>query len=110
MKCRIHRCNCRKVWSIQNRKSKNTAQSILLIGEWFAELKPERKCEPKGFVATKRSQEVICNPTINYLEKFIIIDKLIYDKKTVNFNIKNGKSLFFSEDGSCYVLKEVKEL
>lgn len=108
MKCKIHRCNCRKVWSIQNRKSKTTAQSILLIGEWFTELKPERICEPKGFVTTKQNQEIIYNPTKKYLEKFIIIDKLIYDKKNVNFNIKFGNSLFFAEDGTCYVLKEVK--
>lgn len=104
MKCKIHRCNCRKVWSIQNRKSKITAQSILLIGEWFAELKPERRCEPKGFVTTKKSRDIIYNPTNNYLKNFMIVDKLIYDKKNVNFNIKYGKCLFFAEDGTCYIL------
>lgn len=109
MKCKIHRCNCRKVWSIQNRKLKNTAQSILLIGEWFAEIKPERSCEPKGFVATKRREHIILDPPSKYMEKFIIIDKLIYDKKNVNFNIKNGNCLFFAEDGTCYILKEVKD-
>lgn len=109
MKCKIHRCNCRKVWSIQNRKSKITAQSILLIGEWFTELKPERRCEPKGFVSTKMSREIIYNPTDKYLENFKIVDKLIYDKKNVNFNIKNGKCLFFAEDGTCYILKKEKE-
>jgi hypothetical protein len=109
MKCKIHRCNCRKVWTIQNRKSKITAQSILLIGEWFTELKPERRCEPKGFVSTKMSREIIYKPTDKYLEKFSIVDKLIYDKQNVNFNIKNGKCLFFAEDGTCYILKEEKE-
>lgn len=109
MKCKIHRCNCRKVWSIQNRKSKITAQSILLIGESFAELKPERSCEPKGFVSTKESREIIYNPTNKYLENFKIVDKLIYDKKNVNFNIKNGKCLFFSEDGTCYILIKENE-
>jgi hypothetical protein len=104
MKCKIHRCNCRKVWSIQNRKFKITSQSIL-IGEWFTELKPERRCEPKGFVITKENREIIYNPTIKYLENFKIVDKLIYDKINVNFNIKNGKCLFFAEDGTCYILK-----
>ncbi|MDQ0970887.1 hypothetical protein QFZ31_000765 [Neobacillus niacini] len=106
MKSKIHRCNCRKVWSIQNRKFKITVQSILLTGEWIAELKPERKCEPKGFVTTKKSREIVYNPTSKYLENFTIIDKLIYDKKNVNFNIKNGKCLFFAEDGTCYILKK----
>ncbi|MFB3165292.1 hypothetical protein ABLO26_28465 [Neobacillus sp. 179-J 1A1 HS] len=106
MKSKIHRCNCRKVWSIQNRKFKITVHSILLTGEWFAELKPERKCEPKGFVTTKKSQEIVYNPTSKNLENFTIVDKLIYDKKNVNFNIKNGKCLYFAEDGTCYILNK----
>ncbi|MDF2792187.1 MAG: hypothetical protein K0S80_5289 [Neobacillus sp.] len=106
MKSKIHRCNCRKVWSIQNRKFKITVQSILLTGEWFAELKPERKCEPKGFVTTKKSRGIVYNPTSKHLENFTIVDKLIYDKKNINFNIRNGKCLFFAEDGTCYILKK----
>lgn len=103
---KIHRCNCRKVWSIQNRKTKVTANSILLIGEWFAEIKPERRCEPKGFVTTNKSQEIIYNPSQEYVENFVKVEKLIYDKKNINFNIKNGKYLLFAEDGSCYILKK----
>jgi hypothetical protein len=106
MKSKIHRCNCRKVWSIQNRKTKVTANSILLTGEWYAELKPERRCDPKGFVTTKRSHEIIFNPSLNYIENFIKVEKLIYDKKNVNFNIKNGKYLLFAEDGTCYILEK----
>lgn len=55
------------------------------------------------------SREIIYNPTDKYLENFKIVDKLIYDKKNVNFNIKNGKCLFFAEDGTCYILKKEKE-
>jgi hypothetical protein len=108
MKSKIHRCNCRKVWSIQNRKTKVTADSILLNGEWYAELRPERRCDPKGFVATKRSQEIIFNPPREYIENFRIVEKLNYDKKNVSFNIKNGKYLLFAEDGSCYILEKAK--
>ncbi|WP_045516754.1 hypothetical protein [Neobacillus niacini] len=106
MKSKIHRCNCRKVWSIQNRKTKVTASSILLIGEWFAEIKPERRCDPKGFVTTNKSHEIIYNPSQEYVENFVKVEKLIYDKKNINFNIKNGKYLLFAEDGSCYILKK----
>lgn len=94
MKSKIHRCNCRKVWSIQNRKFKITVQSILLTGEWIAELKPERKCEPKGFVTTKKSREIVYNPTSKYLENFKIIDKLIYDKKTSTSILKTENVYF----------------
>ncbi|MDR7079206.1 hypothetical protein J2Y03_004264 [Neobacillus niacini] len=106
MKSKIHRCNCRKVWSIQNRKSKVTAHSILLTGEWSAELKPERKCDPRGFVTTDRSQEIVINPPHDFIKNFVKVEKLIYDKKKVNFNIKNGKYLLFAEDGNCYILKK----
>ena len=109
MKSKIHRCNCRKVWAIQNRKTKVTADSILLNGEWYAELRPERRCDPKGFVAAKKSQEIIFNPAREYIENFRIVEKLNYDKKKVNFNIKYGKYLLFAEDGSCYILEKTKD-
>jgi hypothetical protein len=109
MKSKIHRCNCRNVWSIQNRNKKTTANTILLDGEWFAELKPERGCDPKGFVTTNKSQEIILNPSFSYLKNFKKAGKLIYDKKNINFNIIKGKYLFFDEDGTCYILKKEQE-
>ncbi|MGG3468733.1 hypothetical protein ABES02_14785 [Neobacillus pocheonensis] len=106
MKCKIHRCNCRKVWSLQNRKTKTTANTVLLNGEWFAELKPERKCNPKGFVVTNQNQDIIINPNQEFIGQFQRIAKLIYDKEKVDFNILKGKYLYFAEDGTCYILKK----
>lgn len=105
MKSKIHRCNCRKTWAIQNRKTHITATTILLFGKWTTELKPERKRNPKGFVITNNSEEIMINPSIDVVEKFLKIAKLIYDKKNVNFNVSYGKFLFFAEDGTCYILK-----
>jgi hypothetical protein len=109
MKSKIHRCNCRRIWSIQNRKSKTTAQSILITGEWSAELKPERRCDPKGFVTSNKAQEIIFNPTNELLGNYVKVEKLFYNKKNVEFNIKKGKYLFFAEDGTCYILKRATE-
>lgn len=108
MKYKIHRCNCRKVWSVQNRKSKFTASSLLLNGTWTAELKPKRKGNPKGFVTTKNSQDIIFNPSVELVGQFVKVAKLIYDKENVNFNIKFGEYLYFAEDGSCFILKKNK--
>jgi hypothetical protein len=108
MKYKIHRCNCRKIWTIQNRKTKVTANTVLLNGTWTAELKPERKSEPKGFVITNKSQDIIFNPAGELVEQFIKVTKLIYDKDNVNFNIKYGEFLYFAEDGSCFILKKDK--
>ncbi|MBV7506600.1 hypothetical protein KW850_15150 [Bacillus sp. sid0103] len=107
MKFKIHRCNCRKLWSIQTRKSKFTALSLLLDGSWGTELKPQRKYNPKGFVTTNTKQDIIVNPPIEAVAKFEKVAKLIYDKKNVNFNVNQGESLFFSEDGTCYLLKKL---
>lgn len=107
MKFKIHRCNCRKLWSVQTRKTKFTACSVLLEGSWSTELKPERKYNPKGFVTTHGKQDIIVNPPIEVVEKFEKIAKLIYDKKNVNFNVNEGESLFFAEDGTCYILKKL---
>jgi len=106
MKYKIHRCNCRQLWSIQNRKSKFIAGSLLLNGTWTAELKPERKCNPKGFVTTNMGQDIIINPAVELVEQFVKVTKLIYDKENVNFNIQFGEYLYFAEDGTCYILKK----
>jgi hypothetical protein len=104
MKSQIYRCNCRKTWSIQSRKQKLTVHSILLDGEWGTELKPERKNNPKGFVTTIESGDIILNPPKELLLNYSKISKLVYDKENVNFNMTRGKYLFFAEDGACYVL------
>lgn len=106
MKSKIHRCNCRNIWSVQNRKMNITASTLLLNGKWNAELKPERRCDPKGFVITNRSHDIILNPPIEIVDQFVKEAKLIYDKKNVNFNIKYGEFLYFAEDGTCYILKK----
>ncbi|MGG1396772.1 hypothetical protein ABE288_02795 [Bacillus salipaludis] len=110
MKSKIHRCNCRKIWSVQNRKSRVTASSVLLNGTWTTELKPERKCNPKGFVTTRKSGEIIFNPTNDQVEQFVKVAKLLYDKENVHFNIDQGECLYFAEDGTCYVLRKKKEV
>ncbi|WP_144548009.1 hypothetical protein [Bacillus sp. X1(2014)] len=107
MKFKIHRCNCRKLWSVQTRKIKFTAFSLLLDGSWGTELKPHRKYNPKGFVTTNGKQDLTVNPTAEEVEKFEKVAKLIYDKKNVKFNVHQGKSLFFAEDGTCYLLKKL---
>ncbi|MCM3116413.1 hypothetical protein M3610_14000 [Neobacillus sp. MER 74] len=107
MKFKIHRCNCRKLWSIQTRKTKFTAISVLVDGRWGTELKPQRKYNPKGFVTTNAKQDIIVNPTVEEVGKFEKVAKLIYDKKNVNFNVHQGESLFFAEDGTCYLLKRL---
>jgi hypothetical protein len=106
MKSKIHRCNCRKIWSVQNRKVNTTARTVLLNGKWTAELKPERRCNPKGFITTVSSEDIIFNPADELVEQFIKVKKLFYDKKNICFNVKDGEYLYFAEDGSCYMLKK----
>ena len=108
MKCKIHRCNCKEIWSIQNRKTHYTANTVLLNGKWLAELKPERKRNPKGFVTTDRREDIIFNPAFELLDQFEKVSILIYDKINVDFNVKHGEYLYFAEDGTCYILKKAK--
>ncbi len=109
LKFKIHRCNCRNVWSVQNRKTKLIVSSILLNGKWSTEIKPERIRNPKGFVTTNSSQEIILNPAFELVEQYIKVEQLIYDKSKVNFNLKEGENLYFADDGSCYVVKKGKD-
>ncbi|WP_462411730.1 hypothetical protein [Neobacillus sp. Marseille-QA0830] len=106
MKSKIHRCNCRNVWSVQNRKKKTIAKSVLLNGTWTTELKPERRYNPRGFVISNRTQDIITNPPAELINQFTKVAKLIYDKKNINFNIQFGEYLYFDQDGTCYVLQK----
>jgi hypothetical protein len=110
MKCKIHRCNCRKTWSIQTRKRKITAKSILLKGKWGTEVKPNRRLDPKGFVITDYTKDIITDPPMELLKQFKKVTKLIYNKNTVKFNITFGEFLWFAEDGSCYLLNKMDEM
>ncbi|RFU65228.1 hypothetical protein [Peribacillus glennii] len=106
MKSRIHRCNCRKLWSVQNRKTTITASTVLLYGEWNTEVKPERITNPKGFVTTIHSEEIILNPANDVIMQFKKEGRLLYDKKDVDFNVASGQYLYFAEDGTCYMLSK----
>ena len=86
-----------------------TAKALLLNGKWEAESKPQRSCNPRGFVVTDRSEDVICNPPAELVEQFIKVAKLIYDKQNIDFNVKSGEYLYFSEDGACYLLEKVRK-
>ncbi|PLT35148.1 hypothetical protein [Bacillus sp. V5-8f] len=106
MKSKIHRCNCKKVWTVQNRKVTMSANTVLLNGDWITEVKPDRSSNPKGFVTTSKSDEIILNPSIDFLTHFNKVAKLIYDKQRVYFNVSSGKYLYFDVDGSCYILSK----
>jgi len=109
MKFKIYRCNCRKTWSIQTRKSRVNAGTVLLNASWTAELKPERKNDPKGFVTTNGDTGIVFNPDHELIAQFVKVKKLIYDKKNINFNVKQGECLYFAEDGTCFIMKRMDE-
>ncbi|MCP8970325.1 hypothetical protein [Ectobacillus ponti] len=108
MKHTIHRCNCRKVWTVQNRKRRVTASSILLDGSWSVEVKPQRRCNPKGFVVAKQ-QSVILHPPPELIAEFIVSGQLLYNKEQVAFNVQTGEGLYFAADGACYLLRRGDE-
>lgn len=105
MKSKIHRCNCRNTWMVQNRKRSITATTMLLNGKWYVELKPERKSNPKGFVVTDNSEDIMINPPKQLIGNFDKIKKLLYDKENVCFNVQHGEYLYFADDGACYILQ-----
>ena len=106
MKFKIYRCNCRKTWSIQTRKSKVAAGALLLNGQWGTEVKPERRKNPKGFVTTIGGNDIVLNPASELVNQFVKVKKLIYDRANVNFNVEQGEGLYFAEDGCCYILQK----
>ncbi|MEH7223644.1 hypothetical protein V7112_07470 [Bacillus sp. JJ1566] len=82
-----------------------TANTMLLNGKWYVELKPEKKSNPKGFVVTDYSEDIIINPSEQLMKRFDKITKLLYDKENMFFNVLYGEYLYFADDGACYILQ-----
>lgn len=101
----ISKLNHLGIETVRNRKRFITANTMLLHGKWYVELKPERKSNPKGFVVTDHSEDIIINPPEQLIKTFDKIKKLVYDKENVLFNVHNGEYLYFAEDGACYLLQ-----
>lgn len=82
----------------------------MLNGNWTTEVKPERRLDPKGFVITNNTQDIIPDPPMELLKQYKKVTKLIYNKSSVQFNMKYGEFLWFAEDGSCYLLIKMDEM
>jgi hypothetical protein len=105
MKNIVHYCKRFKKWTSHTYKSCAKADVVLIINEWRTEIKPERKTNPRGWVVADDSQ-VILNPDVAVLSKYRKVDKLLYDKHEMKFNIANGSNLLFDSEG-CHILQEV---
>lgn len=108
MKLIIHWNKFQKQWTMHTYKSCELAKSILVIGGWKTEVKPEKKSNPRGWVVTDH-ENVIVNPDSDCLNQFRKTYRLIFDKENISFNITEGEYLLFDESG-CYVVQKVEEL
>lgn len=81
-------------------------KSLLVVGQWNAEVKPLKKSNPKGWVYTDHTN-VILNPSKELLSKFKKSKQLVYDKRNIEFNLTSGEYLLFDDTG-CHVLEVVE--
>ena len=107
MKNIIHFNQQERTWSSHTYLGCERAPRILVAGVWRTECKPERKYNPRGWVVTQK-EDTILNPTEDVLKDFVKLDRLMYDREKVTFNITSGEALLFDETG-CYVVKRNKE-
>lgn len=107
MKNIVHWCKPKKKWTSHTYKTFAKASVILIAGDWQTEVKPQRKTNPRGWVATD-DKNVVLNPSSELLKRYQRIDRLIYRKDQMKFNVNEGHALLFDVDG-CYILEEVSE-
>lgn len=103
MKNIVHWCKPKKMWTSHTYKSCNKAQKILIVGEWETETKPNKKDNPRGWVKTIHTN-VIISPTDEELRNYEKVEKLTYDKVTVEFSHNKGNCLLFDEEG-CFLIR-----
>jgi hypothetical protein len=93
----------KKKWTSHTYKSCTKADTVLILGNWFAETKPNRKANPKGWITTDHSN-VVYNPTPEQLSYFQKEARLIYNKNEVAFSHTEGTCLLFDNEG-CFLLR-----
>ncbi|MNY37461.1 hypothetical protein D3C86_1720260 [compost metagenome] len=95
------------MWTSHTYKSCAKSKVILINGNWFVETKPKKKDNPRGWICTDDSN-VIINPSDEILLNLEVIEKVFYDKKNVEFNVKRGSMIIFNESG-CYVVEKTNK-
>lgn len=104
MKNIVHWCKQKKMWTSHTYKSCTKSPVILIDGDWYAETKPNKKDNPRGWIVTDHTK-VLINPNREVLSLYIKKDRIIYDKHNVNFNHIKGKYVLFDGEG-CFTLEK----
>jgi hypothetical protein len=107
MKNTIHWNIFMKQFTSHTYKGCANPDSILVVGKWSTEVKPERKDNPRGWVRCDHIQ-VTHNPSQEAMEQYVKTQKLIYDKTLMEFNITEGNGLFCDKDG-CWLLDKITD-
>lgn len=102
MKNIIHWCKPKKMWTSHTYKTCEKSPVILVNGEWYAETKPLKKDNPRGWIVTNHDS-VIVNPSEDILLSFNKREKLLYNKEKVEFSHIKGEYLLFDKEG-CFIL------
>ena len=92
------------MWTSHTYKSCTQAPTILVLGDWDTECKPNRKSNPRGCIVTNH-QQVVINPDDSILSGYVKTDRVLYKKNECVFSINKGANLLFDETG-CHILEE----
>lgn len=95
MKANIHYNKFEKAWTIHTYKGCKLATNFKINGDWFTEVKPKKKSNPRGWVVCDTSQLEFFDKNSKILKG----EQLLYDKIDMKFNIDKGKDLLFLSDG-----------
>ena len=109
MKARIHWNKFKKQWTIHTYKSCQQFDKVLVFSEWETELKPEKKTNPRGCVVIPSHESIIINPGDATLNKYEILDRLVYDKEIVDFNYNSGQGLLCDKQLGCFIIQKKQE-
>lgn len=104
MKAIIHWNTFKKMWTCHTYKGCAQSPIILISGDWYAETKPLKKDNPKGWIVTNY-KNVIINPSLTMLASYTKTTQLYYNKQKIEFSILKGNLLLFDEYG-CFIIIE----
>lgn len=103
MKNRIHWHQHKRQWTCQTYKGCTQHSAILIEGEWRTEVNPNAKSNPRGHVVCDSSQVKAISD--DEAQKYVVADKLEYDKHEMKFNIESGTGLLCLGE-NCYIIKK----
>lgn len=105
MRAAIHWNKHIRQWSVHTYKGCSFAPAVIVRGFWSTFIKPHAKSNPRAWVIADHKQVEL----LAEIPDLQVMEKLVYDKDSMKFNISCGYNLIFLPHGAYMIEEDILE-